>query len=79
MSDQNTDTAPAEDTYSRSEILSFCRHLGRSLKSGNEENNTALAMHLMREAEYLGKNQFETVADMFAAVAQTVDPNLPKK
>lgn len=78
MSDQNTETAPAEETYSRSEILSFCRHLGRSLK-GSDEGNASLAMHLMREAEYLGKNQFDTVAEMFAVVAQTVDPNLPKK
>ncbi|MES2025740.1 MAG: hypothetical protein V4448_09305 [Pseudomonadota bacterium] len=79
MSDQQTETAPTEETYSRSEILSFCRHLGRTLKGSSDESNTALAMHLMREAEYLGKNKFETVADMFAAVAHTVDPNLPKK
>lgn len=75
MSDTNT--APAE-TVTKSEVASFCRHLGRSLK-GITTNDTALAVHLMRESEYLEKNKFTAASEMFATVARTLDPNLPTK
>jgi len=75
MSDANT--APAPETVTKNEVASFCRHLGRSLK-GITTNDTALAAHLMREAEYLEKNKFTTAAEMFATVARTLDPN-PQK
>ncbi len=75
MSDTNTSAAPVE-TVTKSEVASFCRHLGRSLK-GITTNDTALAVHLMRESEYLERNKFTAASEMFAAVARTLDPNLP--
>ena len=77
MSDTNTTATPAPETVTKNEVASFCRHLGRSLK-GITTNDTALAAHLMREAEYLEKNKFTTAAEMFATVAKTLDPNPPK-
>lgn len=75
MSDTNTSAAPVE-TVTKSEVASFCRHLGRSLK-GITTNDTALAVYLMRESEYLERNKFTAASEMFAAVARTLDPNLP--
>ncbi len=78
MSDTNTDATVQPETLTKSEVASFCRHLGRSLK-GITTNDSALASHLMRESEYLEKNKFSTAADMFATVAKTLDPNPPKR
>ncbi len=77
MSDTNTSAAPVE-TVTKSEVASFCRHLGRSLK-GITTNDTALAVHLMRESEYLERNKFTAASQMFEAVARTLDPSLPVK
>ncbi len=75
MSDTNTAQV---ETVSKSEVASFCRHLGRSLK-GITTNDTALAVHLMRESEYLERNQFTAASEMFSTVARTLDPSLPEK
>lgn len=76
MSDTNTDPTPQEETITHTQIASFCRHLGRSLR-GVGESDTGVAIGLMREAEYLEKNGFPTVSTMFAMVANTLDPNVP--
>ncbi len=76
MSEQNNEAGQPE-TINKSEVLSFCRHMGRSLK-GTGASDVELAHKLMGEAEYLQKNGFSKVADMFSAVAQTLDPTLPK-
>lgn len=75
MSDKNTDIAAQAETLKKTEVASFCRHLGRSLK-GITSNDTALASHLMRESEYLEKNKFTAAAEMFATVATTLDPEV---
>ena len=77
MSDTNTAAVQVE-TLTKSEVASFCRHLGRSLK-GITTNDSALAVHLMSESEYLEKNKFSAASEMFATVARTLDPNLPVK
>jgi hypothetical protein len=73
MSDTN-----AVEQLSQSEVHSFCRHLGRTLK-GIGETDAALAMHMMRESEYLKSNGFQNASEMFAVVAATLDPSLPVK
>ncbi|MFJ7566233.1 hypothetical protein ACIQW9_04635 [Herminiimonas sp. NPDC097707] len=78
MSDTNTDPAVQPETLTKSEVASFCRHLGRSLK-GITSNDPALAAHLMRESEYLENNHFSAAAEMFATVAAILDPNPPKR
>lgn len=75
MSDKNTDVATQPETITKTEVASFCRHLGRSLK-GITNNDTALAGHLMRESQYLEKNKFTAAAEMFATVATTLDPEV---
>lgn len=77
MSDSTSPTEPAR-SLSQSEVHSFCRHLGRALK-GIGETDAALAMHMMRESEYLKSNGFQDASEMFALVASTLDPSLPIK
>lgn len=73
----NTEVNPQAETISKSEVAAFCRHMGRSLK-GVGSSDVELAAHLMREAEYLAKNEFMNAADLFASVAQTLNPELLK-
>jgi len=76
---RNSDTeASTAETVTKSEIGSFCRHMGRALK-GRGASDSALAMHLMQESAYLEKNGFDKVAEMFRTVATTLDPSLPIK
>lgn len=80
MSDNaaNNETAAKPETINKSEMQSLCRHLGRSLK-GTGNSDSSLAMHLMKEAEYLKANGFGTAHEMFALIAATLDPSLPIK
>jgi len=73
-----TDNADAPEKLSKSTVHSMCRHLGRSLK-GTASSDAALAMHLMKEAEYLKTNGFGDAHEMFAAIATVLDPSLPNK
>lgn len=73
----NTEVNPKADSISKNEVASFCRHMGRSLK-GVTSNDVELAALFMREAQHLATNEFKNAADMFATVAQTLDPELLK-
>lgn len=78
MSDTQVDNTQAEqpETLTKSEVFSFCRHLGRSLKNA-DSSDFALADKLMREAEYLEKNGFTSASEMFLVVSQTLAPRQP--
>lgn len=78
MSESNKETVQQPETITKSQVTSFCRHLGRSLK-GAVSNNAEMASNLMRESEYLEKNGFSVVSEMFAIVATTIDPNLSQE
>lgn len=69
-------TSEAPETLSKNEVFSFCRHLGRSLKTG-DGSDVLLASKLTREAEYLEKNGFSNASEMFVVVAQTLAPTMP--
>jgi hypothetical protein len=74
----NAENAAQPETINKNELESLCRHLGRSLK-GTGSSDASLAMHLMKEAEYLKTNGFENAHEMFALIAATLDPSLPIK
>ncbi len=78
MSDTPVDNTQAEqpETLTKSEVFSFCRHLGRSLKNA-DSSDFLLASKLTREAEYLEKNGFSSASEMFVVVAQTLAPTPP--
>lgn len=77
MSD-NTESTSKTDNINKSELEALCRHLGRSLK-GTGSSDASLAMHLMKESEYLRTNGFDNAAEMFGLIAGTLDPSLPIK
>jgi len=78
MSELNKETVQQPETITKSQVASFCRHLGRSLK-GAGSSDTEMASNLMRESEYLEKNGFSVVSEMFMIVATTLDPNLSQE
>lgn len=78
MSDTNTPEETTPDTIQKAEVESFCRHFGRTLK-GVGQTDAGLAMRLMQESDYLEKNGFKKVANMFTAVAFELDPSLKMK
>ncbi|HEX2603247.1 MAG TPA: hypothetical protein VHL60_01130 [Oxalicibacterium sp.] len=78
MSTENTPENTELETVAIAEIESFCRHFGRTLK-GVGTTDAGLAVRLIQESDYLEKNGFKRVANMFSAVAFELDPSLKIK